>query len=1850
MRHAFWPQWLVLAVLLGACGEPAPNVETSVWPSTGDIGGGAVVTVSAPGARADAAILFGGRLAPQINALEPGRFHVVTPPMAAGTVDVTVMHGAQTFVTLRDAFTYKGEQELRLHSVEPASAPATGGNVVIVRGAGFEAEGLEVLFGNTPSPSVQVLSPLVVHAEVPPGEVGSHTLWVRAGTSSDSLVEGWQYAASAMEITAVRPARGPSTGGTTVELLGGGFLPETQVFFGPVRAQRVTFLTAERMQVTAPEGVAGTVDVVVRNPEGSATSAGAFVYEAGALTLSGLSPLAGAVAGGTEVTLSGTGFGADLSVTIGGRTATVTRVLGQSKAQIITPSGSAGPAAVVAQSQGQTAHLEAGFTYARSDAVGGTADDHPYVVSARAINSVTVEVTFSESMVAYSNPANFTIRGPGIASVSVEQISLVRPSYRTILLQTRPMSQLEYTVTVHRLTSAAGVPLAEPVITPDGILHHNQATFRGRPESPDDTTRFDCDGAATAYSPPVGTLTDCDGDGVTDADEEAGYQIRITRLNGTVDVLDVAGSPEHADTDGDGVDDATEYVEGMNPRSGDTDNDTISDFDELAVLMSSAASQDTDGDGLGDATERFYHTSLLLADSDGDQFNDYSEIIERGRNPRVADLPRPRVLVGGINLQVDHRYTYTDAEGVERTEERSAETSLESGRASAYTTADSTTVAATLEVAAGAEFAGPMVMLSSSLTAGVAYEHNWSTESTQVSSSTRAFNDAITMASSFSESSDVAREVAGASVSVAVSFRNQGDVSFTLRNIELTLLKTDSLRPDRTVPVASLRAANPDLEINLGPLFPESGPYIFTSSEVFPSQVEELMANPTSALVRVANYDVLDEEGRNLAFVAERVAEVAGSLVIDYGDGTVEKFEVAAHSEFDADTGRPLGLRLTEVLKTVGLEPLGGCIELCPYQRYGVADSPHCSADRPHCIGVRCRPSCETDADCGRDEGCFSGAHYGAGSGTGFTGTTCMPLCDVYGECLEGSGCRDTPNGHGGGTRKACRTSSNWNAARWATQRCAIRYSQSTTPVFAQSYSATPGAGGLHLSRVREIEATYLTTWPEPELADDDLPSPLGESKRLWMIYDGTAGFRPGTGTFEPTSDITNIFLRPGRTILLAHTRDQDGDGLSEIEELAAGSLDTKVDSDGDGLEDWREIRGSLPKRRAWPAEAWYPVGCPDIGDNPQPHQSCEWRVHTDRRIGGYVTRSLPFDADSDDDGLTDLEEAETKRYGNNPNNFISPTDPLKADTDEDGLSDREETQPRTIRLRYNGTEVEVTTNPLAADSDSDGISDRLELIAGLNPTVADAQHFSDDDGDGVNAAREAGGWRICIGGLRRPDPQGGWICGTGATARIVTASDGDNDADDDGLSDFVEFSLGTDPSNADTDGDGLSDRDEWDHTTLLDTFAADCALFRGCTLPNPEDSLLIGTLPWSSDTDGDGLGDGQEVRGWTVDFRGPHRDGVMPPIHVNSDPTTADTDFDGLDDGTEFRYTGGSLNPRNGDTDGDGLGDAVEESHVDDEGIARHPLRPDSRVMVRLAAQEARLKSDKRWMAAELHLEMERGAVLLSAADEMAEALQLSDDIPMYRGPAGCDGYPYSQWPTRATSLRYDGQYGWRTRVVTLGFDEQVSVRGYVELVGESDEAPNCDTAYDFYTFGGEGIAPPTTVFDGTLSVPLSIAFDDEAFRPPCRGNSCGFEGSFIIQAEPYLDLLEEVNCTDGRDGDGDGHVDCEDWDCGLTDACFLSPRRINKINSVFTLKGGLSQSQADDFDRPELTCGTIIGPPSPSRCSRFERIWGIPPRSRPPATRSCGSMPTTSSLTVPVRWTAACRAGTPQGLPIRA
>ena len=302
-----------------------------------------------------------------------------------------------------------------------------------------------------------------------------------------------------------------------------------------------------------------------------------------------------------------------------------------------------------------------------------------------------------------------------------------------------------------------------------------------------------------------------------------------------------------------------------------------------------------------------------------------------------------------------------------------------------------------------------------------------------------------------------------------------------------------------------------------------------------------------------------------------------------------------------------------------------------------------------------------------------------------------------------------------------------------------------------------------------------------------------------------------------------NLFGDPALVInpITNVSADSDGDGMLDGWERDHGLQpfihDANEDLDRDGLSNVEEL--SL-------------LSHPGIADSDGDGLLDGWELP----IG--TTLNVP---DSDGDGQPDGWEW---RVGLNP---------LLSDTGLDADGDR----------MTNGLEYVVGTHPMLRDTDFDGVEDGAEWFdQSTDPLVHNRAVLSSAPVPSSSADQD---------GDRIPDVvEVAW-------GFSPTEAAGARDADGDGLTDVFEYLTGTDPLEADSDGDGLSDRAE---------------------------RHVHGTDPLHFDSDRDGLWDGTEL---------------TPPL---SNPLRADSDEDGVVDAVEQLI---GMNPLLADSDGDGMSDIYE-------------------------------------------------------------------------------------------------------------------------------------------------------------------------------------------------------------------------------------------------------------------------------------------------------------------------------------
>lgn len=103
--------------------------------------------------------------------------------------------------------------------------------------------------------------------------------------------------------------------------------------------------------------------------------------------------------------------------------------------------------------------------------------------------------------------------------------------------------------------------------------------------------------------------------------------------------ITLSNTPASADSDNDGLSDFNEItILGTDPYSEDTDNDGLTDKEEVLIYQSDPTTSDSDNDGLSDFEEVvLYNSDPLSVDSDNDGYSDYIEVTELGTNPALVD-------------------------------------------------------------------------------------------------------------------------------------------------------------------------------------------------------------------------------------------------------------------------------------------------------------------------------------------------------------------------------------------------------------------------------------------------------------------------------------------------------------------------------------------------------------------------------------------------------------------------------------------------------------------------------------------------------------------------------------------------------------------------------------------------------------------------------------------------------------------------------------------------------------------------------------------------------------------------------------------------------------------------------------------------------------------------------------------------------------------------------------------------------------------------------------------------------------------------------------------------------------
>jgi hypothetical protein len=1147
----------------------------------------------------------------------------------------------------------------------------------------------------------------------------------------------------------------------------------------------------------------------------------------------------------------------------------------------------------------------------------------PRLTGAISTSNRTVVVSFNKAMSdSVLTAANYFIIqenvNPEVGYVAVTDVAFLGDSRKSVVLATASQSELTYRLTVVNVEDLQGNALApkELLVDPASVLFPGTpatcgpkrcATGSGNPGGIDSNgvceTDDDCDNDAPCNSAEADCEAKCedpcetvdfDGDGLTDAEEQRGWEVAVelATKRGEHDEREtvrrqVTSSPLVADSDRDGLDDRTEKTLTIDPRDKDTDDDQVEDEPEYNLYYSNPADQDSDDDDTDDYLEiTFFQTSPNMPDTDGDQLDDSEELYELSRNPLIADLPLPQITVQDISLDLNITSSYTDEQGVTTSLSETTSSTFTQSRTNSIGTTDTTTTQNEAEfgqeIAAEGGTAGWKV--SGKATFGQSLARGYSSTVDRQSSETsqREYQNSVTSALEQSERRSVTREINSAIVQATVNLGNQSNLAFSIKNLEISLLQQDRLTGLTFRPIAALRAtgasATDQPTFNLAPLEQERGPIIFENTEVFPNRIDALMREPTGLIFQVVNFDVLDEAGRNLVFTSQDVSDRTAGITIDFGDGRVESYRVATASIF-GDNGKMIGITMERALEIVGIlkDDVGSGIDdtyetILDTRTVGSNSVQVEALTRIRDVentndGLKFWAAVASNTDLDPNED-FSTIQLQAHDSILLLYTSDVDTDGLFlrEEYLYGS--EDTSSDSDGDTLGDFEeVREGWTVAK--------------VPGLPYATFPSPARPDSDLDGLRDDVEKFAATDPNRSDTDEDGLSDNSELLDTFTIalFDGDLDqTNTVVLTVSPFSDQA-IVAGPGG---ICDTTTASGDDAL-VSPVAAGTNSKLcVSSGANGIIDTAPLGNDVIAATA--------------KISPGPNGQCNSATA------------------SGDDVL------ETSS-GNTPANRGS-LGALCISAGANGIIDTPPTGDDYVRVAHKGL---YATDPVRFDTDLDGIGDGREVLLGINPNSRDAGAVVDTDGDGLFDQEEDDGWIVR------------------GTTTLVTSDKNQPDTDRDGIPDVIERAIGSNPRNLDTDNDTLLDIKEFNSsnaTNIYDAVALASALQKCSDAPHceytpPQPSQITGTDPAKADTDGDTRNDNIELNvGWTVALY------IGTSTQVFSDPRYADHDNDGLNDAAELTNT---TDPEDADTDDDGRNDGVEVTK------SLNPLRKDKRISVTL-------------------------------------------------------------------------------------------------------------------------------------------------------------------------------------------------------------------------------------------------------------------------------------------------------------
>jgi hypothetical protein len=327
-------------------------------PSSGSTAGGTSVTITGTNFTGTTSVTFDGLAATTINVVNNTTITCITPARSAGSVGVIVITGGGPSSAF-SSFTYILPPNIK--SMTPPSVSRVGGTIVTITGTNFIGA-TSVTLGGLNATSFNVVNGTSITFITPARTTGGMVnVIVTTGGGPSNTFSTFIYVPF---VSAILPAFGTRSGGTSIKITGIAFTGATSVTFGGIPATNVFVFNPTTITCRTPAGIAaGEVGVIVSTGNGPSNTFSSFTY----LTppnITSISPSYGGTIGGSIVIITGKCFTGVSSVLFGGIKVKSLRVIDDTTITCVTAARTTpGPVDITVQNSIGISNVFSSYTY-----------------------------------------------------------------------------------------------------------------------------------------------------------------------------------------------------------------------------------------------------------------------------------------------------------------------------------------------------------------------------------------------------------------------------------------------------------------------------------------------------------------------------------------------------------------------------------------------------------------------------------------------------------------------------------------------------------------------------------------------------------------------------------------------------------------------------------------------------------------------------------------------------------------------------------------------------------------------------------------------------------------------------------------------------------------------------------------------------------------------------------------------------------------------------------------------------------------------------------------------------------------------------------------------------------------------------------------------------------------------------------------------------------------------------------------------------------------------------------------------------------------------------------------------